>query len=646
VRSISMLPVRSKFTLLLGVVAFGLVACAGIGLFATNNLAGTALEEVERLGLWARVQDRLLQARRNEKDYMLRSLNDMGYYSTGRSTYVDLHAASLKDMRALLRETEQRYIQGGDQGQVDFEELGQVIDAYERSFQELVAASLSRGFTETGLIGDMLRAGDQLSRLAQGDPTQALAVLNVRRCEDDYLLHPEDKDTQNFRAGLDALRASPLGKLPEGLAAIERYGRSYEAMLKLDEDIGRTEDQGITGRMRAAIHKLEPIVQREIDRVHQDRTHTSQQILETRLRLMTLNASSCLAIIVVVFLLGRSIARGLGTAIESLRKRVAELRAGSLDVKFEPIAVGSRDDVDLLDDDVSQLAVVMRSFVAASQNASRTIETGFKEVQRALSELSSGYAQQSTAVSQTVTTLDELRASAVSGNDRAKEVVDQARQVTDTARKGSDAVDAVTQGMGTIRSQVEQIATSVLHLSDRAEQIGEIVSSVNGIADQSKLLALNAAIEAAKAGEYGHGFAVVAEEVRALAERSQSATREITGILKEIQKATNAAVMATEDGSKSVARGLELVDTSRSTIQTLSSTIESSSRAVEQITYSVGQQTAGVTQINDAMNGILAAVQQGNSESQRIKETMGDAAQQLVLLREVVSRFRGAAVTA
>src|SRR5206468_3025768 len=161
------------------------------------------------------------------------------------------------------------------------------------------------------------------------------------------------------------------------------------------------------------------------------------------------------------------------------------------------------------------------------------------EVQRALSELTAGYQQQSTAVSQTVTTLDELRSSAVSGNDRAREVLEQAKQVNDIARKGSVAVDAVTEGMRTIRTQVEGIATSV----------------------------------------------------------------------KEIQKATNAAVMATEDGSKSVALGLTLVETSRSTIQTLGSTIESSSKAVEQITYSVSQQTAGVTQINEAMNGILSAVQ-------------------------------------
>jgi methyl-accepting chemotaxis protein len=642
-RSISMLPVRSKFNLLLGIVAAGLLGCAGIGLFATADLADTALVEVDRLGLWARVQESTLAARRSEKDYMLRSLHTPAYYTTGRSAYVDAHAAALKELRALLREVEQRYLQRGDEKLVDFDGLRESIEAYERAFQDVVERSLARGFTDTGLRGDMLRAGTELERLAASDLAVSSVVLGIRRSEDDYLLHPEDKDIQSLRAGVEALRATPVGRAADGAAAIERYVRAFDAVLRLDEELGRTEDQGIEGRMRAAIHKIEPVIDAEIERVHQDRTHTSQTIVATRQQLMALNAGSCLAILAVVFLLGRSIARGLGSAIESLRRRVAELRAGNLEVKFDPIAVGSQDDVDLLDDDVSQLAGVLRAFVAASQNASRTIEGGFKDVQRALAELASGYAQQSTAVSQTVTTLDELRASAVSGNDRAKEVVDQAKHVSETARKGSDAVDAVTAGMGTIRAQVEQIATSVLHLSDRADQIGEIVSSVNGIADQSKLLALNAAIEAAKAGEYGHGFAVVAEEVRALAERSQAATREISTILKEIQKATNHAVMATEDGSKSVARGLELVDTSRTTIQTLSSTIESSSRAVEQITYSVGQQTAGVTQINDAMNGILAAVQQGNAESQRIKETMGDAAQRLVELREVVGRFRGAA---
>jgi methyl-accepting chemotaxis protein len=290
-----------------------------------------------------------------------------------------------------------------------------------------------------------------------------------------------------------------------------------------------------------------------------------------------------------------------------------------------------------------EIAALVAAFTAMVESSAGAIDAGAKEVQRSLTELAAGYAQQSTGVSETVTTLDELRAAAVSGSDRAKEVLEQSRQVDVTARSGAGAVSDVIEAMGRIRAQVGLIATSVLDMSERAQRIGEIVESVSGIADHSKLLALNAAIEAAKAGEYGHGFAVVAEEVRALADRSQASTREIAGILREIQKATSGSVMATEDGSKAVDRGLQLVDTAKGTIHALGSTIESNSRNVEQIAHAVRQQSVGVTQISEAMNGIVAAVRQGTDESSRIKEAMGALVVRVEAMRDVLSRFRGVA---
>src|SRR4051795_9573994 len=123
--------------------------------------------------------------------------------------------------------------------------------------------------------------------------------------------------------------------------------------------------------------------------------------------------------------------------------------------------------------------------------------------------------------------------------------------------------------MGTIREQVQSIADNILALSEQSQQIGEIIATVNDLADQSNLLALNAAIEAARAGEHGKGFAVVAAEIRSLAEQSKEATAQVRRLLGDIQRATNATVLATEEGTKGVEHGAQLIGQAGETIDEL-----------------------------------------------------------------------------
>jgi len=133
--------------------------------------------------------------------------------------------------------------------------------------------------------------------------------------------------------------------------------------------------------------------------------------------------------------------------------------------------------------------------------------------------------------------------------------------------------------MQDLRGRVETIAEQILALSEQTQQVGEIISSVEDLADQSNLLAVNAAIEAAKAGEQGRGFAVVAQEVRTLAEKSKAATVQVRTMLTDIQRATNAAVLATEQGTRGADEGARLVEQAGITIRQLDETIRHSAEA-------------------------------------------------------------------
>ena len=246
-----------------------------------------------------------------------------------------------------------------------------------------------------------------------------------------------------------------------------------------------------------------------------------------------------------------------------------------------------------------------------------------------------GATEQAAAVQQTVATVDELVQTAEQAVERAQDVSGRAQQSVRVSEEGSLAIDSSSAGMTDIREQVDAIARSILELSQRAQMIRDIVGTVESIAEETHLLALNAAIEAARAGEHGRGFSVVAGEVKTLADQSRAATAKVSRILGEIEQSTTAAVMATEEGTKSAQVGAELVAQAGKTIQELAETISTSLLAAEQIAASSRQQAAATVQISQAMRNVDAVMEQ-NVEAARASEqtasALNEAARQMKLL--------------
>jgi DNA-binding LacI/PurR family transcriptional regulator len=215
--------------------------------------------------------------------------------------------------------------------------------------------------------------------------------------------------------------------------------------------------------------------------------------------------------------------------------------------------------------------------------------------------------QLDTVVTETLATSEEMRVTISETARQAQGVADAAQRSVDVSRTGQDAVTDTLAGMDTIRGQVEDIAQSILALSERTQQIGEIINVVKDIADQSRLLALNASIEAARAGDEGLGFAVVAREMRHLAGQSREATTRVSNILNEIQQAANTAVMVTEEGSKGAQSGMELASRAGEAIRDLAAIIEEAARVAIQIAASTHQQTNAMNQLVGAMQSIKQA---------------------------------------
>ncbi|MHB1188356.1 methyl-accepting chemotaxis protein [Thiobacillus sp.] len=235
------------------------------------------------------------------------------------------------------------------------------------------------------------------------------------------------------------------------------------------------------------------------------------------------------------------------------------------------------------------------------------LSSSSSEVLATTSQVASGAAETATAVSETTATVEEVKQTAQLASQKAKYVSDSAQKASQVSQNGRRSVDEAIQGMNRIQEQMESIAGSIVGLSEQSQAIGEIIATVNDLAEQSNLLAVNAAIEAAKAGEQGKGFAVVAQEVKSLAEQSKQATAQVRTLLGDIQKATSAAVLATEQGNKAVEAGVRQTGETGEAIRLLAESINEAAQAATQIAASSQQQMVGMDQVAQAMENIKQA---------------------------------------
>lgn len=335
-----------------------------------------------------------------------------------------------------------------------------------------------------------------------------------------------------------------------------------------------------------------------------------------------------------------------GVIVYSLNRRWLESRLNNYVYVLEQVAAGDlrqRLDVSMIDagDDGRLLSQLGRSInrmldrvhqiTLDINEAISRVDNDTQAILEATSRQIAMANEQDNVVTETTATVNEVRATVTETAERAQSVAETAQISVDTSRAGTEAVTETVSGMELIRRRVEDIADNILVLSEHTQQIGEIIATVNSLADQSKMLALNASVEAARAGEEGKGFAVVALEVRNLADQNRDATVQVREILGEIQRATNAAVMVTEEGSKGVDHGQLLVNRAGDAILELSNAIEEAALAAMQIAASTRQQTIGVDQLTQAMRTIkhstaevVTSTMQVEASVQRLRKVAGD----------------------
>jgi methyl-accepting chemotaxis protein len=308
---------------------------------------------------------------------------------------------------------------------------------------------------------------------------------------------------------------------------------------------------------------------------------------------------------------------------------------GNLAQSFEP-----KSEDDELGMAFALMSKNLRELLSAVGQSSSAVAAASSQILATSAQQASGVHQQSAAVAQTSATVDEVRTSSEQAVGIAMTVSESASSASEVATAGVEAANQANLGMSEIRARVQQIAENILALSEQTQQIGDIIATVNDIADQSNLLALNAAIEASRAGDQGKGFAVVAQEIRLLSEQSKAATSQVKSILGEIQRATNSAVMTTEQGIKVADAGVESIARVLTVIEDLQSTVRYAAHNAQLISASVRQHSAGMEQITGAMQSIGSATKDNLSSAQNTRAAAQELAELSNRLRGMVEQYQ------
>ena len=211
---------------------------------------------------------------------------------------------------------------------------------------------------------------------------------------------------------------------------------------------------------------------------------------------------------------------------------------------------------------------------------------------------------QSSSVHETSTTMEELGASARQAADQAETAANGAKKASGLSEEGAKAVQQTLTGMVSLKDKVGAVAEQILRLSEQTSQIGNITKLVSDVANQTNLLALNAAVEAARAGEHVKGFAVVAAEIRKLADQSKSAAERIHALVAEVQKTTDSTVMATEAGIKTVEQGALLAQKTADAFSGVVEAVRTAHESAQQISLNSKQQAVAIKQVVDVMGAL------------------------------------------
>ncbi|GAA5785562.1 histidine kinase [Chitiniphilus shinanonensis] len=477
-------------------------------------------------------------------------------------------------------------------------------------------------------------------------------ILNMETGVRGFLLTGQDDFLEPYTSGL-AMYEEALANLvkltSDNPAQQERLKKLSETLESWDHDVAQgmialrrevnagnrlLQDVESTVREGKGRNRMEAMRQLILDLSQVEESLLKQRLAEAEAVermtyiIMTISALLCA-------LIGGGIAYALSGSIARRLRQAGEMaeRASRGDFSLD-VAAGAQDEIGRLLAALNRMQEKLRDMLRHVKGSADELLGGAERISQASEQVSIGAREQSSAASAMAAAVEQLTVSINHVAGSAREAEEQSREAGRVSTSGSEVIGHTVAGIRSISESVRSASRTVDHLGEHAKQISGIVNVIKEIADQTNLLALNAAIEAARAGEQGRGFAVVADEVRKLAERTSSSTVEIATMIEKIQSGTRSAVDSMGDGVRQVEENVETANSAGEAIGQIRNSADRVVSVVTDITSSLTEQSAAS---NDVARNVEKIAQMSEENSRAVDET-AQTAQQLRDLASALER--------
>ncbi|KAF0152304.1 MAG: methyl-accepting chemotaxis sensory transducer [Ignavibacteria bacterium] len=456
-----------------------------------------------------------------------------------------------------------------------------------------------------------------------GDPIKKLAATADRLALGDVDIEINSKTTDEI-GNLEKSFAAMIEGIKEKVAVAEKIA-SGDITVKVD--IKSEEDS-----LSKSLHKVTETIKQLVDGLTSLSKKHAEGNLEARGKAELYSGGF------------KEIVNGVNASIEVITAPLVEsnevlnkIASGDLTVRMSGDYKG---DLQNIKDNINHLAESFNNALSDVSAAVQATASASAQISSSAEEMAAGAQEQSAQTAEVASAVDEMTKTIMDTTQNASAASGTAKNAGNIAKEGGKVVGQTIEGMNRIAVVVKQSADTVQQLGKSSDQIGEIVQVIDDIADQTNLLALNAAIEAARAGEQGRGFAVVADEVRKLAERTTKATKEIANMIKQIQKDTSEAVISMTSGTVEVEKGKELADEAGKSLSQIISGAEQVVDIVTQVAAASEEQSSAAEQISKNLESINHVTNESATGIQQIARASEDLNRLTLNLQELISRFK------
>jgi methyl-accepting chemotaxis protein len=593
------LNIKQKFMLIGGFTAFAIIS-----LVLLNNYSTASLLRLDRIRLGiTQVESGMLTLRRNEKDFLAR--NKLKYQDKFNANYTALEEQVAELQDNLTRE-------GFDTQTVAA--LAKQLDEYATIFSAIVAKQREIGLhPKDGLYGTLRKAvhtvEDKLNSL--DDQRLRADMLQLRRNEKDFMLRLDMKYPKKLEKNFDIIMnnlnaSSHSGSDKDSIhTLLEKYRTDFMSLVKATEAKGLTPEQGLMGDMRNVVHQTEGL----LDEMAQ---HLDASISA---RADSLSTTSIVLSLLIVILIAATLlwfAISMLRPVEALAKTMQQIAADK-DISRRS-ELNSKDELGVMAYAFNTMMEVFQQTVGQVTGSAAQLSTASEELSAITRDTKHGVDEQTSQTEQVATAMNEMTLTVQEVANNAEQAAHFANEANKLTQDGQQVVSNTVVDINALAQEIDNAASVIQKVEEDGIKIGTVLDVIRGIAEQTNLLALNAAIEAARAGEQGRGFAVVADEVRTLASRTQESTQEIHEMIESLQTGTKQAVdvmtssrhkaQESVDQANQAGSSLVAISSAVTTITDMNTQIASAATEQESVSEEINRNITVISQIaNDSANG-------------------------------------------